>query len=60
MFSCVGSLYLAYILTIVLKDACVVCIGTYFVNIALLTVAYFEDARTDDAGTRRRKGGKSD
>lgn len=36
ILSNLGSVYLGYILYFILQDACVVCISTYVVNIALL------------------------
>jgi vitamin-K-epoxide reductase (warfarin-sensitive) len=34
--ACLGSVYLGYILAVVLQDVCVVCISTYVVNAGLL------------------------
>ncbi|KAL9981633.1 hypothetical protein ACROYT_G010365 [Oculina patagonica] len=36
LLSCVGSIYLGYILFYILHDTCVVCISTYVVNALLL------------------------
>ncbi|XP_064647857.1 vitamin K epoxide reductase complex subunit 1-like protein 1 isoform X2 [Lineus longissimus] len=38
--SCIGSLYLACILFFVLKDICLICITTYFINGGLLYLNY--------------------
>ncbi|XP_071944107.1 vitamin K epoxide reductase complex subunit 1-like protein 1 [Antedon mediterranea] len=38
VLSLIGCVYLAYILTFVLHDACVVCVTTYIVNILLFIV----------------------
>ncbi|KGL77260.1 Vitamin K epoxide reductase complex subunit 1-like 1, partial [Tinamus guttatus] len=38
--SVVGSLYLAYILYFVLKEFCIVCIITYFLNFILFIINY--------------------
>jgi len=40
LLSCLGSVYLAYILAFILRDMCVVCISTYIVNIYLLYLNY--------------------
>ncbi|XP_006818887.1 vitamin K epoxide reductase complex subunit 1-like protein 1 [Saccoglossus kowalevskii] len=40
IISCIGSLYLAYILYFVLSDCCVVCISTYIVNFTLCYLNY--------------------
>ena len=38
--SCIGSIYLAFILFYVLNDVCIVCISTYVVNFALMYLNY--------------------
>ena len=40
IISCIGSAYLAFILFIVLKDLCLVCIATYVVNGVLMYLNY--------------------
>ena len=40
LMSCVGSIYLGYILYYVLHDVCVVCISTYVVNGCLLVINF--------------------
>ncbi len=35
-----GSLYLGYILSVVLQDVCVVCVSTYVVNAGLLVATW--------------------
>lgn len=40
LLSCVGSIYLGYILFYVLHDTCVVCISTYVVNAFLLIINF--------------------
>ncbi|XP_035691505.1 vitamin K epoxide reductase complex subunit 1-like protein 1 [Branchiostoma floridae] len=38
VLSCLGCVYLAYILYFILQDACIVCISTYVVNTFMLIV----------------------
>ncbi|CAH1230673.1 VKORC1L1 [Branchiostoma lanceolatum] len=38
VLSCLGCVYLAYILYFILQDACIVCISTYVINTLLLIV----------------------
>ena len=38
--SCVGNVYLAFILLFVLKDVCIVCMSIYAVNFALMFLNY--------------------
>ncbi|KAJ7386664.1 Vitamin K epoxide reductase complex, subunit [Desmophyllum pertusum] len=40
VISCVGSAYLAFVLFLVLKDLCLVCIATYVINGVLLYLNY--------------------
>ncbi|EDO43588.1 predicted protein [Nematostella vectensis] len=40
IMSCVGSVYLGYILFVILKDICLVCIATYIVNGTLFYLNY--------------------
>eukprot|EP00047_Mylnosiga_fluctuans_P019368 m.81941 g.81941 ORF g.81941 m.81941 type:complete len:160 (-) comp8094_c1_seq1:550-1029(-) len=40
VISMVTSAYLAYVLAVILKDICIVCISTYFINGALLVLNY--------------------
>ncbi|CAF1289292.1 unnamed protein product [Rotaria sordida] len=36
ILSCIGSIYLAYILAFILKDFCLICVTTYLINFGLL------------------------
>ena len=40
IMSCVGSVYLAFVLFFILKDVCLVCMATYVVNSVLLYLNY--------------------
>ncbi|XP_068749952.1 vitamin K epoxide reductase complex subunit 1-like [Montipora capricornis] len=40
LLSCVGSVYLGYILFYILHDTCVVCISTYVVNACLFIINF--------------------
>ncbi|XP_028396501.1 vitamin K epoxide reductase complex subunit 1-like [Dendronephthya gigantea] len=41
ILSCVGCVYLAYILYYILEDFCIVCVSTYVVNALLLVLSIY-------------------
>ncbi|XP_078680206.1 vitamin K epoxide reductase complex subunit 1-like protein 1 [Branchiostoma floridae x Branchiostoma belcheri] len=40
ILSCLGCVWLAYVLYFILQDTCVVCISTYLINFAIMFVNY--------------------
>ncbi|XP_019619480.1 PREDICTED: vitamin K epoxide reductase complex subunit 1-like protein 1 [Branchiostoma belcheri] len=40
VLSCLGCVWLAYVLYFILQDTCVVCISTYLINFAIMFVNY--------------------
>ena len=55
--SCVGSVYLGYVLFYILHDTCVVCISTYVVNACLFVINMItlNDALSAPKSQKRKK-----
>lgn len=55
LLSCIGSVYLGYILFYILHDTCVVCISTYVVNACLLIINFITLKRALAAASSKKK-----